>query len=86
MVLVGEKIYIQNQSSETFVLRARPEFELIALNALDGELTNSTLAVSDGEIFIRTHKHLWCVSDKAEPAQSKAGASPAPLRRDTKAF
>jgi outer membrane protein assembly factor BamB len=62
MVLVGDKIYIPNQSSETYVLRARPKFELLSVNSLDGELTNASLAVSDGELFVRTHKNLWCIA------------------------
>jgi outer membrane protein assembly factor BamB len=62
MVLVGDKIYIPNQSSETYVLRASPKFELLSVNSLDGELTNASLAVSDGELFVRTHKNLWCIA------------------------
>jgi len=63
MVLAGDKLYIVNQSSETSVLRASPTFELIAVNPIEGELTNSSMAVSNGEIFIRTHKNLWCISE-----------------------
>ena len=47
------------QNSDTGVLRARPKFEALAINALGDGLTNSSVAVSDGEIFIRTYKHLW---------------------------
>jgi outer membrane protein assembly factor BamB len=61
MVLAGDRIYVLNQSGETFVLKASPKFEVLSVNPLDGELTNSTLAASDGELFIRTHKHLWCI-------------------------
>lgn len=64
MVLAGDKIYILNQSGETYVLHASPKFELISVNPLAGELTNSSMAVSHGELFIRTHKNLWCVSEK----------------------
>lgn len=64
MVLVGDKIYVLNQSGETIVLRASPKFEVIAVNELDGELTNSTIAVSDGQLFIRTHRHLWCIGKR----------------------
>jgi outer membrane protein assembly factor BamB len=71
MVLAGDKIYILNQSGETYVLRASPKFELIAVNPLDGELTNSSLAVSHGELFIRTHKNLWCISEKQSGASAQ---------------
>lgn len=61
MVLSGERIYVLNQNSDTVVLKASPKFELLAVNALGDGLTNASHAVSDGEIFIRTHKHLWCI-------------------------
>jgi outer membrane protein assembly factor BamB len=63
MVLVGEKLYVINQSGDTFVLKANPQMETLAVNSL-GEFTNASLAPSDGEIFIRTHKSLWCVAEK----------------------
>ena len=61
MVLSGDRIYVLNQSSDTVVLRASPKFEVLAINSLGDGLTNSSHAVSDGDIFIRTHKHLWCI-------------------------
>ena len=66
--LVGDKLYIVNQSGDTIILRAAPKFEVIATNPV-GELSNSTLALSNGEIFLRTHAALYCI---AEP---KASAS-----------
>jgi hypothetical protein len=71
MVLSGDKIYILNQSGDTIVLRASPKFEVIGVNSIGNELTNSTLAVSNGEFFIRTHEHLWCIGE----AQSKTSAA-----------
>ena len=61
MLLSGERIYVLNQAGDTFVIKATPTFEKLATNALDDGLTNSSHAVSDGDIFIRTHKHLWCI-------------------------
>ena len=50
------------RNGDTVVLAARPKFELLAVNKLGrGEATNSSLAVSRGDIFIRTFKHLWCI-------------------------
>jgi outer membrane protein assembly factor BamB len=63
MVLADEKLYVVNQSGDTFVLKASPKFELLATNSL-GETTISSLAVSDGDIFIRTYKGLWCISER----------------------
>ena len=61
MILSGDRIYIPNQSAETFVIAAAPKFKLLAINPLDGALTNASLAVSKNQFFLRTHKHLWCV-------------------------
>jgi outer membrane protein assembly factor BamB len=62
LVLADGKLYATDQSGATFVLAARPRFELIRKNRL-GEHTNATLAISDGEIFIRTDQHLWCIGN-----------------------
>jgi len=29
-----------------------------------GEQSNSSIAVSDGAIYLRTFKHLWCIEGK----------------------
>jgi len=69
-VLAGDKLYFVNQSGETHVVRASPQFELIASNSV-GELSNSTLALSNGDIVLRTHKSLWCFSDVKKTASVK---------------
>ena len=52
-----------NQKGATVVFKPNPEkFEQVAVNDL-GEPSNSTPAVSDGEIFLRTHKALYCVAE-----------------------
>ena len=61
MLLAGDRIYVPNQASDTFVLRAAPKFEKLAVNSLGDGLNNSSLAASDGDLFLRTHKHLWCI-------------------------
>ena len=61
IVLSGDKLYVVNHGGDTFVVRASPKFELIATNPLN-EMVNGSIAVSNGELFIRTYKHLWCVS------------------------
>jgi outer membrane protein assembly factor BamB len=64
MVLAGERLYVINQSGDSFVLKASPKFEVLATNSV-GETTMASLAPSDGEFFIRTYKNLWCVSGKS---------------------
>lgn len=62
MLLAGDKIYVPNQSGDVFVLRAAPKFELLGTNSI-GEPTNASLAASDGELFLRTDKALWCLDE-----------------------
>jgi hypothetical protein len=45
------------------VFKASPTFELLATNSL-GEKVIGSMAVSDGQIFIRGHKNLWCIGKK----------------------
>ena len=61
MVLVGELIYVNNQMGDVFVLKAAPKFELIAMNSISDGIMNASVAASDGELFLRTEKHLWCI-------------------------
>ena len=68
MVLAGDLIYILNQSGDCTVLRASPKFEVVSTNAVGNEMCNASLAVSDGGLFIRTHKHLWCIAETKKTA------------------
>jgi outer membrane protein assembly factor BamB len=62
LVKSGDRIYAVTQNSDVVVFKASPEkYEQLAVNSLGDGLTNSSLAVSDGQIFLRTHKHLWCI-------------------------
>lgn len=59
------RLYLLMRSGETNVLAANPKFEVLATNPLGaGEQTNSSVAVSNGDLFLRTFKHLWCISEK----------------------
>jgi outer membrane protein assembly factor BamB len=60
-VLAGDRLYVPNRNADVFVLKVGPKFDLLAVNSIGGELMNASLAVSDGEIFIRTDKNLWCI-------------------------
>lgn len=60
MVHAGGRLYFTDQRGTTLVLAAGPKYEVLAVNKLD-ERTNASLAVSQGDIFVRTWKHLWCV-------------------------
>jgi outer membrane protein assembly factor BamB len=63
-VLVDGRIYVTNEDGLTSVLKTGPAFEVLAENDLDG-YTLSSPAVSDGQIFIRTEKFLYCIGRRA---------------------
>lgn len=69
MVLAGDRIYILNQSGDTVIMKASPKFEIVGVNSIGNELTNASHALSDGEIFIRTHEHLWCIGETKAAAR-----------------
>lgn len=57
------RLYVTSQTGETVVFAANPqEFELLARNPLGKETTRASLAVSNGELFLRTYRHLWCIA------------------------
>ncbi len=60
-VLNNGNIYVMNKSGSTVIFRANPnQFEVVATNALD-EPSNSSVVISDGDFFLRTHATLWCI-------------------------
>jgi outer membrane protein assembly factor BamB len=63
MVAAAGRLYVTDQAGDTCVLAAKPTYELLAKNSL-GETVMASLAIADGEIFIRSHKHLWCIGTK----------------------
>jgi outer membrane protein assembly factor BamB len=60
-VLVDDRLYVPNRNADVFVLKANPKFELLAINSIGGEPMSASLAVSDGNIFMRTDKRLLCI-------------------------
>jgi len=62
-VLAGDRLYLANQNADVFVLRASPKFQCLATNSIGGGPMNASLAFSDGDIFLRTDKRLWCIGE-----------------------
>ena len=67
-VLAGDNVYVVNQSGDCVIFKASPKFEVVGVNSIGNEMTNGSLAVSDGEIFIRTYEHLWCIGTDRKTA------------------
>jgi outer membrane protein assembly factor BamB len=62
-VLADGKIYITNEDGVTSVIKAGPEFQVLAENEFD-DYTLSSPAVSGGRMFFRTTKFLWAIGSK----------------------
>lgn len=62
-VIADGKIYFVSRSGETYVIKASDKLEQLAVNRLtnDEEDFSASPAISDGDLFIRSDKHLYCV-------------------------
>jgi outer membrane protein assembly factor BamB len=63
-VVAGGRVYVVSEDGVTTVFEAGPEFKVLAENDL-ADYTLSSPAVSDGQIFLRTTKHLYCIGTRA---------------------
>jgi outer membrane protein assembly factor BamB len=65
--LADGKIYVTSENTGvTSVFTAGPKFELLAENPTN-EYTLSTIAVSDGQLFLRTDSHLYAIGKRKTP-------------------
>lgn len=61
-LLADGKIYYVTRDGRTFVVEAKPAFNLLATNDLkDGSLFHGTPVAADGRLFIRSDKALYCI-------------------------
>ena len=65
-VLVDGKIYYVSQMNGTYVVAARPKFEQLAHNRFsdDKSRANASIAVSDGQLLLRTDENLYCIGNR----------------------
>ena len=63
IVYAAGRMYLMNQQGTTIVFKPNPKkLEILATNEM-GETTNSTPAFSNGEVFIQTHRALYCIAE-----------------------
>jgi outer membrane protein assembly factor BamB len=62
-VLADGKIYITDEDGVTSVIKAGPEFSKLAENDL-GQYTLSSIAVSEGQLFLRTDGFLFAIGER----------------------
>ena len=62
-MVIGDKIFAVSRRQGTFVLAAKPQFEVLATNVIAGDDAdfNATPAVSDGCLYLRSNQALYCV-------------------------
>ena len=67
-ILADGKIYVTTEEEGlTTVFRAGPKFEVLSSNSLLGDCSPyclSTVAISDGQLFMRTSSYLWAVGQR----------------------
>jgi outer membrane protein assembly factor BamB len=67
-VLADGKIYITNEDGVTVVVKAGPQFQVLAENDFD-DYTLSSPAISEGQIFIRTSKFLYSIGTRVSSSK-----------------
>lgn len=61
-VLAGDKVYYVSRNRGVYVIAADPKFQLLAHNApLDASVFNSSPAVVDGKLLLRSNEYLYCL-------------------------
>lgn len=64
-LLAGDRVYYVGRDGRTFVVAAKPRFELLATNDLgDRSDFDATPAAADGRLYIRSNKALYCVGTR----------------------
>jgi len=67
-ILADGKIYVTTEEEGvTTVFRAGPKFEILSSNSLANDCSPyclSTVAISDGQLFIRTASFLWAIGER----------------------
>lgn len=62
--LADGRLYVTSEEGMSTVFAAGPTFQILAENAMD-EYTLSSISVSNGQLFLRTEKHLYAIGRKA---------------------
>jgi len=70
-VASGDTIYYVSANGTAHVFKAADTFESIAVNQVtaDEEVFAATPAISSGELFLRSNKYLYCISDSGQTAR-----------------
>jgi outer membrane protein assembly factor BamB len=58
---IGDKIFLLDQSGQTFILAAEPKYKLLNTNKLADEMFWASSAPSGDSLFLRGLDHLYCI-------------------------
>jgi outer membrane protein assembly factor BamB len=62
LIATGDgKLLVPGFGGDTHVLEASPTFKQVGRNTFGNERVNASIAIADGELFIRSYRHLWCI-------------------------
>ncbi|VGO23170.1 outer membrane protein assembly factor BamB family protein [Pontiella sulfatireligans] len=63
MLAADGKLYAPSQHNGTYVVAAKPEFELLAVNTFqdDDSRVNASVSVSNNQLLMRTDKAIYCI-------------------------
>jgi outer membrane protein assembly factor BamB len=66
----GGLLYAVSRKGGTYVYKAQPQFELVAHNTLGDDRTdfNASPAVSDGRLYLRSNKAVYCIGNDSAGA------------------
>ena len=66
VVFANGQLYAASRENGTYVYAAKPRFESVAKNAVDEDAgtCNATPAFSEGRMFLRTDRYLYCIGRK----------------------
>jgi outer membrane protein assembly factor BamB len=69
------KVYFASESGRVTVVRAGPTFEVLARNDV-GESVVASPALSQGCLFLRGDRHLYCIGEPAHPGERRGKKPP----------
>jgi outer membrane protein assembly factor BamB len=63
----GDKLYLASESGVVTVVKMGEQFELVATNTFEDQTFISSPVVAEGELFLRSKTHLFCVGEGKQP-------------------
>ena len=66
VVVASGRLFAVSRENGTYVYAAKPQFESVARNAVDEDAgtCNATPAFSNGQMFLRSNRYLYCIGRK----------------------